>query len=258
MSEPLVLGFSLLVVGILVGLVVYWLFFLTEGAYLGEWVVVTLYDLYARRYDHIKDWQIEDEVDYLAAPFVAEVGQQRLPPLILDVAAGTGRLTRAVRAGDLLPSARWVLLDASGRMLREAMEHLGPDPRIHYLKYSAQALPFEDDTFDVVTCFEALEFMPRPEAVLAELGRVLRPGGLLVTTNRIGTIAGMMPGRTWSHQQVYRLHKDLGQRHVTIRPFLVDYEWVSSSKAGHYQVPGRADEESLVAYLETLANIDYN
>ena len=258
MPEPLVLGFFLLVIAILVGLLIYWLFFLTEGVYLGEWVVVKLYDLYARRYDGIKEWQIEDEIDYLAVPFVAEVGQHRLPPLILDVAAGTGRLARAVRAGDLLPSARWVLLDASGRMLRVAMEHLGDDPRIHYLQYSALTLPFDDDVFDVVTCLEALEFMPQPEAALAELTRVLRPGGLLVTTNRIGAIAKMMPGKTWSHQQVYRLHKSLGLHHIAIRPFLVDYEWVSSTKAGSYRPPGRADDERLVAYLETLANIDYN
>jgi len=89
--------FILIVAAIFVALIGYWLFFLTEGAYLGERVVVWLYDLYARRYDAIKNWDIQDEIEYLAAPFVAEVGERRRPPLILDVAAGSGRLTLAVQ-----------------------------------------------------------------------------------------------------------------------------------------------------------------
>ena len=240
------------------GLVIYWLVFLTEGAYLGERVVVWLYDLYAGRYDDIKQWDEEEEIDYLARPFAVELGELRRPPLILDVAAGTGRLTRALRAAELLPDARWVLLDASEKMLMQAARQLGKNPKLHYIRRSAQQLPFDDATFDAVTCFEALEFMPDPGATLAELVRVLRPGGLLVTTNRTGPIARLMPGRTWTHASVYRLHRDLGQRHISIRPFLVDYEWVSSAKAGSFRPPGRADAPTLIAHLESLANLDYN
>ncbi|HEY53733.1 MAG TPA: class I SAM-dependent methyltransferase [Caldilineae bacterium] len=247
-----------LIVVVVAGLVIYWLVFLTEGVYLGERVVVWLYDLYAGRYDGIKQWNEEEEIDYLARPFAAELGELRRPPLILDVAAGTGRLTRAVQAADLLPDARWVLLDASGKMLAQAAQHLGKSPKLHYIRHSAQSLPFDDATFDVVTCFEALEFMPDPAAALAELVRVLRPGGLLVTTNRIGPIARLMPGRTWTHATVYQLHRDLGQRHIRIRPFLVDYEWVGSAKAGSFRPPGRADDPTLIAYLESLADLDYN
>ncbi|NOX61841.1 MAG: class I SAM-dependent methyltransferase [Chloroflexi bacterium] len=231
----LFIGFALL----FVGLFLYWLLFLTEGAYLGERVVVWLYDLYAGRYDRIKDWNMEDEIDYLAIPFVRAVGPRR-PPLILDVAAGTGRLTRAVEAAGLLPDAYWVLLDASPRMLARARAALNLGERGRFLCHTAQVLPFEDNTFDVVACLEALEFMPHPDAVLKELVRVLRPGGLLVITNRTGPIARFMPGRTWSREQVYRLLKALDQRQIIIRPFLVDYEWVSSIKAGAYQPPGRA------------------
>ena len=109
------------IVGGIVGLVIvigllYWLIFVTEGVYLGERVVVWLYDLYAGRYDKIKEWQIWDEISYLAEPFAVEVGRRR-PPLILDVAAGTGRLAWAVTEAGLLPDARWVLLDASRPML---------------------------------------------------------------------------------------------------------------------------------------------
>ena len=256
--SSLVLALVIAISAIVAGLVIHWLIFLTEGVYLGERVVVWLYDVYASRYDNIKQWDDEEEITYLAQPFAAEIDAKRRPPLLLDVAAGTGRLTRAVRAADLLPDARWVLLDASEKMLMQAASHLGMDPQLHYVQHSAQRIPFDDATFDVVTCFEALEFMPKPEAALAELVRVLRPGGLLFTTNRIGQIARLMPGRTWTHGDVYRLHRGLGQRHVRIRPFLVDYEWVSSTKAGTFRSPGRANDPTLIGDLESLANIDYN
>jgi len=256
--SSLILALVIVISAIVAGLAIYWLFFLTEGVYLGERVVVWLYDVYAGRYDNIKQWDDEEEILYLAQPFAAEIDANRKPPLILDVAAGTGRLTRAVRAAGLLPDARWVLLDASAKMLTQAASHLGTEPKLHYIQHSAQHLAFEDATFDVVTCFEALEFMPKPEAVLAELVRVLRPGGLLFTTNRIGPVARLMPGRTWTHSDVYQLHRDLGQRHISIRPFLVDYEWVSSTKAGTFRSPGRANDPTLIGNLESLANIDYN
>lgn len=234
------------------GAFLYWLLILSEGAFLGERVVVWLYDVYAGRYDRIKEWVVEEEIFYLAEPFAAAVGYLRHPPLILDVAAGTGRLPRAIEAAGLLPEAQWVLLDASARMLARAREHLNLGERGQFIQRSAYPLPFADETFDVVACLEALEFMPRPEAALAELVRVLRPGGLLVITNRIGPGARWLPGRTWSHEQVYQLHKALGQKHVAIRHFLVDYEWVSSTKAGHFQRPGRAHDTTIRAQLAKI------
>ena len=227
--------------------VIYWLFFLTEGAYLGERVVVWLYDLYARRYDAIKQWDMQDEVEYLAKPFAAAVGEHRRPPLILDVAAGTGRLPLAVRRSRLLPDARWVLLDASAKMLEQARERLGEDDRLHYVQHTAQRLPFEDALFDVVSCLEALEFMPDPEGALDELIRVLRPGGLLFITNRAGPGIRFMPGRIWSRNQVFQLLKARSMTQISIRPWLVDYEWVTAVKKGRFQPPGRAeDAEELI------------
>ena len=233
----------------LAALVIYWLFFLTEGAYLGERVVVWLYDLYARRYDAIKEWDIQDEVEYLAEPFVREVGDFRRPPLILDVAAGSGRLTLAVQLSELLPDARWVLLDASRKMLDQARKRLQPTDRLHFILHSAQHLPFEDEVFDVVTCMEALEFLPDPAAALAELVRVLRPGGLLFITNRTGSHSRLMPVRVWSHSQVFQLLKALALRNISIRPFLVDYEWVTAVKKGRFVPPGRADAPDITRAL---------
>jgi len=250
---PLLIAVALLLfILVLTALVIYWLFFYTEGAYLGERVVVWLYDLYARRYDAIKEWDIQDEIEYLAEPFVAQVEEKRRPPLILDVAAGSGRLTLAVQLSELLPDARWVLLDASRRMLAQARKRLKPTDRLHFIQHSAQNLPFEDDFFDVVTCMEALEFLPDPVAALAELVRVLRPGGLLFITNRTGLHAHLMPGRVWTHSQVFQFLKALDMRNISIRPFLVDYEWVTAVKRGRFVPPGRADAPDILRAFTAL------
>ena len=93
-------------------------------------------------------------------------------------------------------------MDASRRMLAKAREKIVAghfESFVSLLHHDASELPFEDGSFDVVTCLEALEFMPRPAEALAEMIRVLRPGGLLLTTIRIDT--RWMPGRTWSEER---------------------------------------------------------
>ncbi len=255
MGQWLLIGGELL----LLGLLLYWLIFITEGAYLGRRAVILLYDLYARRYDDIKEWSMVDEATYVARPFVREVGALRQPALILDAAAGTGRLARAVVEAGLMPDATWVLLDGSAHMLAEAQKHLqGAGVTCYFIHHAMPDLPFPDAMFDVVTCMEALEFIPHPERALAELVRVLRPGGYLLITNRIGWSARLMPGRTWSKQRLYQLLQALDQRHISIRPFLVDYQWASSVKPGIFQRPGRAKAQNSIAYLEELADFEYN
>lgn len=52
-----------------------------------------------------------------------------------------------------------------------------------------ERLPFADDTFDVVTCVEGIEHVTRQWDLVAELGRVIRPGGtLVITTPNVGSI----------------------------------------------------------------------
>src|SRR5258708_11791061 len=186
-----------LIVAIVIGVVVmlWWLLITTEGVYLGRGVVVWLYDVYARRYDKIKQYEPSWEAATLGRPILRALLD--IPaPLVLDVATGTARLPLAI-FGQPAFNGYVIGLDYSRRMLHVAAEKVAPIGfRVTLMYQPAQKLPFGDNTFDAVTCLEALEFMPDPDAVIAEIVRVARPGALLLLTVRKGVEARLMPGNT--------------------------------------------------------------
>ena len=69
----------------------WWLIIETEGVYLGRRVVVGLYDLYAHRYDRIKQFDEHADLTLIAQPILSYVAPQD-DPLVLDVGTGAGRL----------------------------------------------------------------------------------------------------------------------------------------------------------------------
>src|SRR5687767_3478985 len=97
--------------------------------------------------------------------------------MVLDVAAGTQLVSRALAARK---SVRVVALDQSEPMLRAGGEPnrlAGLDDRIAPALGQAERLPFEDRSFDAVTFTYLLRYVEDPAATVAELARVLRPGG---------------------------------------------------------------------------------
>ncbi len=91
---------------------------------------------------------------------------------VLDAGAGTGALSRQLQGS--VPGLHPVLVDLSPAMLARADDlH---DPRA---VVTLDALPFGDDTFDVVMCGWVIETVDDPAVVVTELLRVLRPDGLL-------------------------------------------------------------------------------
>ena len=107
----------------------------------------------------------------------------------LDVACGPGNTTRrlAKDIGDGLV----VGSDVSPSMLARAVRDT-PGEGAAYVRADAEALPFRDGSFDVVTCYGALYLMADPFAAVDELLRVLAPGGrlaLLTTCDRGGPAA---------------------------------------------------------------------
>jgi trans-aconitate methyltransferase len=96
---------------------------------------------------------------------------------ILDVGCGTGRLTADLRAA--ASNGRVAALDRSWTMVREARRHL-PQP-VGVAQADAAALPFGSETFDAVFSTATFHWVPDHPTLFAEIFRVLRPGGRLVS-----------------------------------------------------------------------------
>jgi len=226
------MGWIALALGlVLLGLLLYWQLVIAEGTYLGPRVVTLLYDWSARAYERIKQFDTGAEQWFLGLPLARAL--ETIPaPLVLDVATGTGRLPRVLLHQPAF-DGQIIGLDLSRRMLREAVRGTARfADRITFLWQDARHLPFDDDTVDAVTCLEALEFTPDPRAVLAELVRVLRPGGVLLVTNRVGRDAKFLPGRAFPRDEFKRLLREFPLEEVKIRPWQVDYDLAWAVKAG--------------------------
>ncbi|MFJ3715234.1 class I SAM-dependent methyltransferase [Streptomyces sp. NPDC090057] len=101
------------------------------------------------------------------------------PGRLLDIACGTGLVTRRLAAAR--PALRVTAADLSAAMARRAAHRL-PGA---VLRADSRRLPFPDATFDAVTGVWLLHLLSGPDearAVVAECARVLRPGGVYVTT----------------------------------------------------------------------------
>jgi ubiquinone/menaquinone biosynthesis C-methylase UbiE len=100
---------------------------------------------------------------------------RRAPRDILETAAGTGVLTRAI-AARLPQNARIVATDLNQPMLDRARARQS-DARIEWKQADALALPFADQSFDAVVCQFGVMFFPDKAQGYKEAHRVLRPGG---------------------------------------------------------------------------------
>lgn len=98
------------------------------------------------------------------------------PAAVLETAAGTGVLTRAL-ASALPAQARMTVTDLNQPMLDHAKSRQPADSRVTWRQADALALPFEDQSFDAVTCQFGAMFFPDKVQGYREARRVLKPGG---------------------------------------------------------------------------------
>lgn len=218
--------------GIGVVLLAYWLLVLTEGTYLGAKVVALLYDWTASRYDRLKGLQYIHELRFLGLPLVEALGH--IPsPRVLDVATGTGRLPLALLSqeefGGLI-----IGVDRSLGMMAQAKVALERyQGRVALLQQDARALGFKDAVFDCVTCLEALEFMPKPTRALEEMIRVLRPGGVLLLSNRVGRDTWFFPARICGRGKLESHLRRMGLKRILTQRWQTHYDLVWASKASN-------------------------
>lgn len=99
---------------------------------------------------------------------------------VLDVACGTGVITR-LAAAVVGASGSITGIDFAPDMLEVAAAINQPEgPQIQWRKADAASLPLPDDSFDAVLCQMGLMFMEDKSAAIAEMRRVLKPGGRLI------------------------------------------------------------------------------
>ena len=102
---------------------------------------------------------------------------------VLELGCGTGELWKR-NLPDVPPGCEVVLSDLSPGMATEARDRLAPDPRFMTCVCDAQALPFPEESLDLVVANHMLYHVADRRRGLGEIWRVLKPGGrLMAATN---------------------------------------------------------------------------
>lgn len=143
--------------------------------------VAGVFDSVAKRYDVMNDI-MSGGVHRIWKHITVEISRVKPGQKVLDVAGGTGDLAArfAKRVG---PSGHVVLSDINQSMLdvgRDRLIDKGLVKNISYVLADAQMLPFQDDSFDIVSIGFGLRNVTDKDRALVSMRRVLRPGGKLL------------------------------------------------------------------------------
>jgi SAM-dependent methyltransferase len=116
---------------------------------------------------------------------------------VLDVACGTGYGAQLLK-----PHARVSGVDRDEEAVKLARSRVGGT----FLVGEVPPIPFSDNAFDFVVCFETVEHISHDDEFIREIGRVLRPGGqlLISTPNMAVSAPGGVPVNPW-HVREYTL-----------------------------------------------------
>lgn len=114
---------------------------------------------------------------------------------ILDVGSGPGYLIRALKEAGYEAAG----LDHSQEALRIGAEHVKAEMQLGDV---CERIPWDDGSFDGVVLHDVIEHLTEEDAALAEIRRVLRPGGLLLlSTLNESSVLHKLLGKRWSYYQ---------------------------------------------------------
>jgi phosphatidylethanolamine/phosphatidyl-N-methylethanolamine N-methyltransferase len=150
----------------------------------------------------------------------AIVAAEKIGGRILEVGVGTG-----ISLPGYKPSSRLIGIDISEPMLdkaRERVRRLGLANVEAIQVGDAEALDFPDAAFDVVVAQYVVSAVPNPERALDEFARVVKPGGEIIITTRVGAEGGL---RNAIERGLMPVTSRLGFR--TDFPFALYTDWVA-------------------------------
>ena len=155
-----------------------------------------VFDSVAGKYDLMNDL-MSGGMHRFWKRYAVGVAAPRAGARVLDLAGGTGDLARLFSdaAGT---TGRVVLTDINGAMLAEGRDKLLDRGRsLEVVQCDAEKLPFPDRAFDVVSIGFGLRNVTRKESALAEMRRVLAPGGVAVVLEFSKVAAPLAPAYDW-------------------------------------------------------------
>ncbi len=152
----------------------------------------------------------------------------------LDVGSGPGNVTASLaRAAG--PDGVALGIDISKPMLERAVRNEA-GPQVGFIRADAQRLPLRDNTVDAVVSTAVLQLVPNPTAALAEMARVLRPGGRLAimvpTAGRLARFWQQLPNvgaHAFGDDEIGDILEENGFASVRVRN-LGTIQWVRGTK----------------------------
>lgn len=213
-------------------------------------MVADVFHSVAAKYDIMND-VMSMGIHRLWKRFTIDCSGVRTGQHILDLAGGTGDIT-ALFSKRVGPSGRVVLADINESMLnvgRDKLRDLGLINNIEFVQANAEALPFTDNSFDIISIGFGLRNVTDKDAALRSMFRVLKPGGRLLV------LEFSKPTQDWLSKAYdlysFRLLPVMGQ---LIAGDKASYQYLAESIRMH------PDQETLKQMMETagFAEVSYH
>ncbi len=208
--------------------------------------VAEVFNSVARRYDVMNDL-MSGGLHRLWKRFTLAQSGVREGSRVLDVAGGTGDLARAF-AERVGPTGQVWLTDINQAMLTHGRDRLCDSGlMLPVAQCDAEKLPFPDDYFDCVSVAFGLRNMTHKDRALAEMRRVLRPGGRLLVLEFSQVWKPLAPFYDFYS---FKIIPKIGQ---LITQDAASYRYLAESIRVH------PDQETLKAMMQRagLENVDY-